>query len=63
MYKNIAYFMLSNNNGHMYDCDTNGDASKLWEKILLKHNGDERAAIIEKSLIYTPSYESKYGEW
>lgn len=59
----IAHHMLVCNNGHFPQFDTHGNPSKLFEQLKAKCLGDEKAAILLKSYIYSPKYIETHGNW
>lgn len=58
-----AYYVLAVNNGYTLDKNPDGSASTLWGALLQANGGDEAAAILSKSVVYTPLYTDKYSIW
>ena len=51
-----AYYLLAANNGFELKYTPNGEDSVLFNALLLKNNGDEAAAIMDKAVAYLPEY-------
>ena len=58
-----AYYLLAANNGFELKYTPNGEDSVLFNALLLKNNGDEAAAIMDKAVAYLPEYIQKNGNW
>lgn len=58
-----AYYVLAMNNGYTLDMAPDGSQSSLYDALVLTNGGDEDAAILSKSVVYTPLYTDKYGDW
>lgn len=59
----IAYYLLSENNGYGLDKAPNGADSNLYKDILDLLNGDRKKSIIEKAKVYTDSFINWFGDW
>src|SRR4030042_588287 len=60
--ENIAYALLSQNNGFNLDLDTEGQPSKLYNSLLIEADNDRVKALQYKAKIYSPSY-LKNSNW
>ena len=61
--ENIAYYVLSENNGYDLDIAPNGEQSKLYQDLLQLKEGNEREAIIAKARTYYPEFRNWFGDW
>lgn len=61
--EDVAYYVLSENNGYDLDLAPNGEPSKLYQNLLKLHKGDVNAAIKTKALAYTSEFRERYAEW
>jgi len=62
-YKDLAYYLLANNDGQYPWFDRTGEDSKVYAELKNVYGGDERAAIVAKAYMYTPQFLKKYGDW
>lgn len=61
--EDCAYLLWDRSNGMGLKLAPNGASSKLYQDLLQLHNGDERAALIDKAKIYTQTYSDRFGDW
>ena len=61
--EDCAYLLWDRSNGMGLKLAPNGASSKLYQDLLELHNGDERAALIDKAKIYTQTYIDQFGDW
>lgn len=62
-YKDLAYYLLANNDGQYPWFDRNGNNSKVYAELKTIYGDDEYAAIVAKAFMYTPQFLKKYGDW
>lgn len=68
-YKNLlgseeaAYYVLAMNNGFTLDFTHQGEQSQLYAALLQKNNGDEKKAILEKCIAFTPEFIKTNGNF
>lgn len=61
--ENQAYYLWDQNNGYGLDKAPNGQPSKLFSDLLSHYNGDEDAAILAKSKVFTEGFKTWFGDW
>ena len=61
--EDCAYLLWDRSNGMGLKLAPNGASSKLYQDLLELHNGDERAALIDKAKIYAQTYIDQFGDW
>ena len=61
--EDVAYYVLSENNGYDLDLAPNGKPSKLYQDLLIKHNDNSESAIVEKAKTYSPEFRERFGDW
>ena len=61
--EDVAYYVLSENNGYGLDRAPNGAPSKLFSDLLSHYNGDRNAAIQAKAKVYTEAFKNWFGDW
>ncbi len=61
--EDCAYLLWDRSNGMGLKLAPNGASSKLYQDLLKLHNGDERAALIDKAKIYTNTFKGSFGNW
>lgn len=61
--EDCAYLLWDRSNGMGLKLAPNGASSKLYQDLLELHNGDERAALIDKSKIYTQAFRQRFGKF
>ena len=61
--EDCAYLLWDRSNGMGLKLAPNGASSKLYQDLLELHNGDERAALIDKARTYTDKYKDAFGDW
>ena len=61
--EDAAYYVLSENNGYDLDKAPNGQPSKLFSDLLSHFQGDENAAILAKSKVFTEGFKTWFGDW
>lgn len=59
----VAYYVLSENNGFGLDRTPSGVPSKLFSDLLRYYDGDLNTAILMKSKIFTKRFKNTYGDW
>lgn len=57
--EDAAYYVLSENNGYDLDKAPNGQPSKLFSDLLSHFQGDENAAILAKSKVFTKGFKMR----
>ena len=57
--EDAAYYVLSENNGYDLDKAPNGQPSKLFSDLLSHFQGDENAAILAKSKVFTEGFKMR----
>lgn len=60
--ESAAYYVVSMNNGLPLDQAPDGTESELYSA-LIASGMEEKDAVLAKSVIYTPLYMDKYGDW
>lgn len=60
---NVAYYVLSENNGYGLDKAPNGADSKLFSDLLSHYNGDKVKAVQAKAKVYSDSFKNWFGDW
>lgn len=61
--EDCAYLLWDRSNGMGLKLAPNGASSKLYQDLLELHNGDERAALIDKAKIYTQAFRQQFGKF
>lgn len=61
--EDCAYLLWDRSNGMGLKLAPNGASSKLYQDLLELHNGDERAALIDKAKIYTQAFRQRFGKF
>lgn len=61
--EDCAYLLWDRSNGMGLKLAPNGASSKLYQDLLELHNGDERAALIDKAKIYTQTFRQSFGKF
>ena len=61
--EDCAYLLWDRSNGMGLKLAPNGASSKLYQDLLELHNGDERAALIDKAKIYTQTFRQQFGKF
>lgn len=61
--EDCAYLLWDRSNGMGLKLAPNGASSKLYQDLLELHNGDERAALVDKAKIYTNTFQRSFGDW
>lgn len=61
--EDCAYLLWDRSNGMGLKLAPNGASSKLYQDLLELHNGDERAALIDKAKIYTQTFRQNFGKF
>lgn len=61
-YKQLAYYLLANNDGMLPEYNRKGEKSALFSALMDLYGNDESAAITAKAYIYTPQFLEKYGK-
>lgn len=61
--EDCAYLLWDRSNGMGLKLAPNGASSKLYQDLLELHNGDDRAALIDKAKIYTQTFRQSFGKF
>ena len=61
--EDIAYYVLSENNGYGLDRAPNGAPSKLFSDLLSHYNGDRNSAVQAKTKVYSEAFKNWFGDW
>lgn len=61
--EDAAYYLLAMNNGYPLDATPQGETSDLYLMLLSENNGDEKQAVLSKSLVYMPQFIEQHGDW
>ena len=61
--EDCAYLLWDRSNGMGLKLAPNGASSKLYQDLFELHNGDERAALIDKAKIYTQAFRQQFGKF
>lgn len=58
-----AYYLLAMNNGYTLNYTPDGRNSNLYYSLLAMNNGSVKDAVLAKSLIFSPEFIEKYGDF
>lgn len=61
--EDVAYYVLSENNGYDLDLAPNGEPSKLYQDLLQLNNNNPRIATAEKAKVYYLEFRNWFGDW